>query len=428
VEDLPKGVYRPHGCKTYWIRYCITGPNGRSLQIRKGGFETAEDASKALAAALDRERLIRNGTIRREEIKDNEPTLENLRVWFLKDHETVRPSTYDQYRRALGMILGHMKAVYPTDITPKMWGAYKAWRRETKINEIGPERVDSRNYGASDRTVNIELQTLNQLMCWAVAEGHLQRNPVEGLEKIKNVTLRKTRRPITLEEVERLIQVSPEPFNVMWAIVCKSGLRSNELRSLRWQDVDLKGGFITIPARIAKSKREKIVPIIPEVAEMLRQHKGKKREVRGLPFFKRQVERFNQRRQVKLSHEEIGREAFRLQAENQNLVFLNRNGRPFTQKIVKNLQDCLDKAGVDARSEDGKRIAVDVHALRGTFCTNAAAAGMPISVLGEIVGHTDPRLTKKYYIQHHAEDLKQAALEISKVQTMTLKARAEKKA
>ncbi|MCL2623787.1 MAG: site-specific integrase [Planctomycetaceae bacterium] len=67
--------------------------------------------------------------------------------------------------------------------------------------------------------------------------------------------------------------------------------------------------------------------------------------------------------------------------------------------------DCR-AAGIELKSPDGR--SVDVHALRRTFGTMLARAGLPLTTTQRLMRHSTPELTAKLYIDVEPVDIQQA--------------------
>ena len=64
-------------------------------------------------------------------------------------------------------------------------------------------------------------------------------------------------------------------------------------------------------------------------------------------------------------------------------------------RLSRVLDKDMEFAGIAKRDERGR--VVDVHAFRMTFCTNMAAAGIPLQTAQVAMRHSDPKLTANVY-------------------------------
>lgn len=65
----------------------------------------------------------------------------------------------------------------------------------------------------------------------------------------------------------------------------------------------------------------------------------------------------------------------------------------------------LEAAGMKDSGKDGRGAVVDVHALRVSFCTHLAAAGVPLRTAQAAMRHSTPTLTANLYTDPHLLDV-----------------------
>jgi len=68
--------------------------------------------------------------------------------------------------------------------------------------------------------------------------------------------------------------------------------------------------------------------------------------------------------------------------------------------------DVCARAGIAVRGEDSTKL--DIHALRVTFCTRLALAGVPIQVAQSLMGHQSVEMTANIYTRVTTQDLRDA--------------------
>jgi integrase len=200
----------------------------------------------------------------------------------------------------------------------------------------------------------------------------LPSNPVDRLGC--NVTaadhLEQPRRSLTLDEARRVLAAIEEPrwaeWRPPWRTALLSGLRLGELRGLRRQDVELapedaQGGWLRVRQQWTrdagkdvlskpKGRKTRDVPITPPLARTLRAHL------------------------TEWQHE---------------LVFGDAEGRPFSDwRCRRALRELMRELGIGA---------VVMHELRHSFASLALAAGIPLSYVSWILGHSDTRITHATY-------------------------------
>jgi integrase len=145
----------------------------------------------------------------------------------------------------------------------------------------------------------------------------------------------------------------------LYATACGTGFRAAALASLLPESFDLDADppTVTLAARSNKSRKTKVQPLPPDVAELLREYLR-------------------------------GRAAGRP-------VWGGTWAKAF--KAAEMLRSDLEAAGIPYAVEgpDGPLYA-DCHALRHTYLTLGGKAGIDLRTLQELAGHSKPELTARY--------------------------------
>ncbi len=90
----------------------------------------------------------------------------------------------------------------------------------------------------------MDQQFASRIVSEAVLDGHLDRNPLSGLKKLREP--KRTRRYLSKDEIARLIEHSPKYFRALVIAAVYTGARKGELTRLRWSDLDFERGRITL--------------------------------------------------------------------------------------------------------------------------------------------------------------------------------------
>lgn len=262
-----------------------------------------------------------------------------------------------------------------------------------RLADITTQRITGfatalRESGIADTTVGRHLRTLKVILRWAEREGLLARLPKFTMPSRKRGAKMMRGRPITGEEFDRMIEAVPKVVEnaaaESWRFYLRglwdSGLRLSESLTLRWDHatgaivVDLTGRrpMLRIPAEAEKGKRDRLLPITPQFAQLLE----------SVPETERR-----------------GR-VFKLLAADGSLF-------PRTRvKVGKTVTAIGTAAGVvvDERTkgEKVKRKYASAHDLRRAFGQRWAAKLMP-NALRELMRHTDINTTMAFYVGQNAE-------------------------
>ena len=108
----------------------------------------------------------------------------------------------------------------------------------------------------SDGTINRHFAFLRHVLMVAVKDGKLARNPVSG---IKFLPEERRTRFLTDGELTQLEKVMPVQDWKLVAFAIETGLRREEQFRLRWDQIDLETGVVTIP--LPKGGKTRHVPL-----------------------------------------------------------------------------------------------------------------------------------------------------------------------
>jgi len=102
----------------------------------------------------------------------------------------------------------------------------------------------------TDSNVNRALAGLRRLFNFAVSREYLEENPFPKTSKsgLFYPEQKGLRNFFTEEQMEKIIEASPEWLKPMILTAYYTGLREGELLGLRWDLIDLKSGIISLPS------------------------------------------------------------------------------------------------------------------------------------------------------------------------------------
>jgi integrase len=242
----------------------------------------------------------------------------------------------------------------PPGIRAKSLGEITAVKVEKWLNLVC-------DIGRSARTRNVYLARLNGLLNWADARGMIRGNPIQVIQPLnEDADRREISRALTPEEFARLISVSPRERALYYLMAGRVGLRWQEIRRLLWGD--LADGWVSLRIQATKSKRADALPIPDDVWAQLQAIRPP-------------------------------------DATLTTPVFLTSPSRITFGKDLK-------RAGISKHDERGHQ--ADRKALRKTFGTHLAMAGVDIRQAQQLMRHTDVNLTLKLYTDPKLLDLKAA--------------------
>ena len=203
--------------------------------------------------------------------------------------------------------------------------------------------------GRKPATVRYELMVISGIFREAIKSELIDKNPVRLVKKprVDNLIVRY----LDTEEEEKVLAFTSEPLRSAIIVAIHSGLREGEQLNLMWGDVRFAEGHIVV--RNTKSKRDRIVPMSRTLRKVLER----------LP-------------RVLVKGEVVP------------YVFTNPETETKFQRFnADGWRAALVNAGI---------VKFRWHDLRHTFASRLAQAGVPITVIKELMGHSTITVTMRY--------------------------------
>lgn len=226
--------------------------------------------------------------------------------------------------------------------------------RNARVEELS-RRKKRKGQPLSPATVNRDLRHLRRALNWAVERGYLEKAP-----SFKKVMLREDKKaPPFIPEADFLVIVAAvdkvelvlgrQWWKTFLYVGYYCGLRTGELLSLQWPDVGADA--VRVRARGSKSRKDRVVPISPELRAVLG---GFRPAV--IP---------------------VTQEVFPY-------------GFADWKKLYQDWHAIRAAAGIAEHyvPEDG----------RSTFCSDLAALGVSTATVKDLAGHSSMATTERYYI------------------------------
>ena len=256
-------------------------------------------------------------------------------------------NTIDAYRRDLSRYRSFLgsRGIHDARIVPD--GAVAGF----VASIAGSTHGDGRRYRAT--SVVRALSSVRSFHRFLLREGETQRNPAAVVARPR--LPRSLPRPLSVEEVERLLAAPPEGTTVglrdraVLETLYAGGLRISELTNLDVDDVDLDEGSVRV---MGKGGKERDVPIGRCALDALRAYVTRARPTLATP-------------------------------RSRSALFLNvRGGRLTRQGCGRMLSLHVRRAGICA--------------LRHSFATHLLEGGADVRVVQELLGHASVATTQVY--------------------------------
>jgi excisionase family DNA binding protein len=338
VKVSPKGKTWNYPFGSVFLRLTKSGKEGwyiyyrtEGKRVRKAvkGAQSRSDALKVLQVEVADAFRGKYGFKR----ENKAPGFKDFAAEFLKNYSEVNKKSADRDRFSMA----HLKA-------------FKDFQNKTLL-EISPLNVEAykahrKAEDASPATINRELACLKTIFNKAVEWGKIERNPISRVKKFKEPPAKE--RILTNEEIGRLLFTAKPHLKPILIVLLNTGMRKSEVLSLRWENVDLRKGFIYVGASDSKSDRSRTIPMSSLVLETL---------------------------------EELRK------GSNSEYIFVN----PETKKHFIDVTESFKTACRNAEVE-GLRI----HDLRHTAASKMVEAGVDLVTVSKILGHSSIQMTMRY--------------------------------
>jgi integrase len=232
--------------------------------------------------------------------------------------------------------------------------------------------------GLSWKTVALIRTAFGTIIEAAVMQDLLTDNPVRKTRLPRRGPVEE-KAPIETETVKKLIEKLAEPSRSIASLLAMTGLRIGELLALRWQNVDLENGFLSVCQTVYEGHFDE-----PK----------SKRSKRRIPLGPRCVEIFAALKPT--------------EAAPSTLVFSARNGSPLSRRNLLNRQlkpvcKTLELTGVNW------------HWFRHANATLLDSVGAPVGTTQALLGHSSSEITRGTYIHSVPADARHAVGDVEKL-------------
>ncbi len=257
------GLYlavQPSGSMSYVLRYRFAG-KPRKLTIGPADIGLGEArklaaiARAAIAGGKDPagDKKARQTALRAIETDRVETVVADFITRYVQ--RTNRPRTAANYKRLLAKeIVAHWHGRRLSAITRQ------------DINRRLDEIVDR----GAPVTANRTLALLRTMCRWAVSRDIIPHSPTDGITAPASETPRdRILDDQELASVWRAAEGLGWPFMPVTRLLMLTGQRRGEVAGMTWSEIDFAAATWTIPAARAKNKRQHVVPLAPEVVEIL---------------------------------------------------------------------------------------------------------------------------------------------------------------
>lgn len=315
----------------YWYRKV----NGRPSKVKIGNLDdvTIEQARKR-AAEHDGEAAKGHDPADKRRVIRKAMTLDAVRQHYL-DSKNLKQSTLTSEQ--------------------SLWTTTLSSLHNRRLHEIASADVlklhTSITKNRGERTANRAVTYLGRMFKHAIKFlDYTGPNPAGNVEKNKEAP---RERFLDADELPRFldaIEQEEQPFRDLFQMMLFTGQRSGNVRSMRWDDIDLTRRVWTIESEDAKNSTTQDFPLLPEAVEILNRRRG---EVEG------------------------------------DYVFppIRMKKRPYLSPPARIIERICKRAGIKGFT---------VHDIRRTHGSWLAMNGASVPIIAQALGHKDLRSAQIY--------------------------------
>jgi len=302
------------------------------------------------------------------------PTKASVREYLTKEwlpavKATIRPSTYNSY-------VQHVEC----HIAPHIGSVKLAKLSGSQVNALYAELAETGKKdgktGLSPMTIHHVHSCLHKACKDAVRWGHISRNPLDAADPPrKKGDGTREMRTWTKEQLKAFLEsVADERLSPLWHTIAMTGMRRGEAIGLRWSDVDLENGRLSVRRALIPINREVVVSEPKTI-------KGR----RVIALDPGTVEVLKGQASRQLDEQKKWDEAW----VETGLVFTLENGAALDPESVSRYwRQAVKKAMLPT---------IRLHDLRHTHATLALQAGVHPKVVSERLGHATVSITLDTY-------------------------------
>jgi len=281
----------------------------------------------------------------------------------------LRPATMRGYRAVFSLFLSLMPEIITVEhLMPSLVIEFFK-RLQLRKRIAGRDIIKS---GVRDSTIRTYWAKLNAFFVWLVANGHVERNPLNGIKKPPEPKYDDSR-ALKDDEVDKIIAAivshADSPLALRRDIATVSlllycGLRRGELISLQVKDIDIFKATLTVRGETSKSKKTRTLPLHPTLLMHLKDYMTERT-----------------RRNYQTEH---------LLVSTKHKTGLTRNGLRHWEKRLNRISG----------------VSFHLHRFRHSFATNLARKDVGLVKIQKLLGHNSSGMTERYVRSIVPEDLR----------------------
>ena len=237
-----------------------------------------------------------------------------------------------------------------------------------KIGQIKPKTIFAyfdklKRQGLAESSICLAFESIKMLIKYAALEGIRNKNFMQIFCMQAPKRGRKLPKVLTIEQVKKLLTVEPKRYRfdlhcrnvAILELLYGTGIRESELSKLRYSDIDLADGSISV---VGKGSKERLIPMTGPAVQAVKTYVESTRQT-----------------QIRLG-------------KDHGYLFLSRSGRYLSRHEIWRIVKKYAKIAGLAR--------VSPHTLRHCYATHLFMNGADLRVIQACLGHSSISTTQIY--------------------------------
>jgi integrase len=217
--------YIKDGKKFYEVFVLVRDPSGKQMAKRKRG--------------LSSERIARDTEFELKTQLKRLATGETALTWQRWQEDCLRQMAFTRKKATIMNYQGRLSKWLPKEWMERELDCFT----RAHVHELIHETIGSKT---SPHSLKIILKMVKRVFEMAVEDGKIPNNPALGI-LVK--APQREQKVLNAKEASRFLEIAKDTdhrFYHVWAFALLTGMRSGEMYALRWSDIDLESGNISV--------------------------------------------------------------------------------------------------------------------------------------------------------------------------------------